>query len=70
MSYLCLAACFDDGADDRGEYGLYSWSLDGAERERGCVHTSLGPDVGCVRVRKPTRVISEPEQEARVSSRR
>ena len=55
MSYQCLAGCFDDGADDRGEYGLYSWSLDGAERERGVCAYLPGPDVGCVRAREPTR---------------
>ena len=55
MSYQCLAGCFDDGADDRGEYGLYSWRLDGAERERGVCAYLPGPDVGCVRAREPTR---------------
>lgn len=45
MSYQCLAGCLDDGADDRGEYGLHSWSLDVAEGGGG-VHTHL-PRTGC-----------------------
>lgn len=44
MSYQCLAGCLDDGADDRGEYGLHSWSLDVAEGEG--VHAHL-PRTGC-----------------------
>ena len=65
MSYQCC--CLDDGANDRGEYGLRAGAWMGRRGEG--VRARL-PRTGCGLCARKLTVISEPEQEARVPSGR